>query len=165
MVGGMLIYIVRHAWADHDPADYPNDNLRPLTDKGKKRFRRLAKRLVKRGFAPRQIATSPLVRCCQTAEILAERAPDEPPIIELDALKPGSQLRPMLAWTAEFSPSDVAWVGHAPDVERLTAELIGASGAAIRFPKGAVAAIGFDGTLAAGRGHLCWFATAELLKC
>jgi phosphohistidine phosphatase len=162
----MMLYIVRHAWAgDHNPAEYPNDELRPLTDKGKKRFRRVARRLVKRGFAPRHIATSPLVRCCQTAEIIAEQVPENPPIIELDALKPGSRLQPLLAWTAEFAPSEVAWVGHAPDVERLTAELIGAPHAAIRFPKGAVAAIGFDGVLAVSRGHLCWLATAELLKC
>lgn len=164
-MGDMLIYIVRHAWAeDRDQAAYPNDDLRPLTAKGKKRFRRVAKRLRKRGFDPLHIATSPLVRCRQTADIIVEDAPQQPSLDELDDLKPGSQLAPLLAWTVEHSDGDVAWVGHAPDVEELTAGLIGAPEAGIHFDKGAVAAIEFTGKPAAGQGQLLWLATAELLK-
>lgn len=161
----MILYIIRHAWAeDRDEAAYPNDDLRPLTTKGKKRFRRVAKRLVKRGFAPLHIATSPLVRCRQTADIIVEYAPQAPSLDELDDLKPGSRLAPLLAWTAEHNDGDVAWVGHAPDVEELTAALIGAPEAEIHFAKGAVAAIEFTGPPADGKGQLLWLATAELLK-
>ena len=160
----MTVYVVRHAWAEEgDEAVWPNDDLRPLTRKGHKRFRRLARRLCRRGLDVAQIATSPLVRCRQTAEILAEYAADEPLITELDALRPGSQLQPLLDWTRQQEGRDVAWVGHAPDVEELTAALVG--DARIRFDKGAVAAIGFDSPPAAGQGTLLWLAVAELLKC
>lgn len=162
----MTIYIVRHAWAeDRDDAVYSNDDLRPLAQKGRKRFRRLARRLAKRGFDVAQIATSPLLRCRQTAEILAEYAPSEPLITEVDALRPGSQLEPLLDWTRKQMGHDVAWVGHAPDVDELTVALLGGQGAAIRFDKGAVAAVDFDGPPTAGQGALHWLAVAELLKC
>jgi phosphohistidine phosphatase len=162
----MTIYVVRHAWAeDRDEAVYPNDDLRPLARKGRKRFRRMARRLAKRGFDVAHVATSPLVRCRQTADILAEYAPSEPLIIEVDALRPGSQLEPLLEWTRKQEGQDVAWVGHAPDVDQLAAALIGEPHATIQFDKGAVAAIDFDGPPAAGHGSLRWLAVAELLKC
>lgn len=160
------IYLVRHAWAEErDEAAYPNDDLRPLTRKGRKRFRRLAKRLAKRGFDVAHIATSPLVRCKQTADILAEHAPSEPLVTELEALRPGSRLDALLDWTAKQAGQNVAWVGHAPDVDELAAALVGDRGASIRFDKGAVAAIDFERAPAAGRGDLRWLAVAELLKC
>ncbi|HEV3343734.1 MAG TPA: histidine phosphatase family protein [Pirellulales bacterium] len=162
----MTVYVVRHAWAEErDDAVYPNDDVRPLARKGRKRFRRLARRLCRRGFDAAHIATSPLVRCRQTADILAEYAAGEPLITELDALRPGSQLQPLLDWTRQQEGRDVAWVGHAPDVDQLTAALVGDGRAVIRFDKGAVAAIRFDGPPAAGQGTLCWLAVAELLKC
>jgi phosphohistidine phosphatase SixA len=54
-------------------------------------------------------------------------------------------------------------VGHAPDVDELTAGLIGASPDAIAFSKGAAAAIEFDGAIEAGKGQLVWLVTAETL--
>lgn len=162
----MTVYIVRHAWAEeHDEAVYPNDDQRPLTRKGCKRFRRLARRLAKRGMDVAQIATSPLVRCRQTADLLAEEMSGEATVTELDALRPESQLDSLLDWTRQQDGKDVAWVGHAPDVDRLAASLVGDEKASIQFDKGAVAAIDFNGPPAAGQGVLRWLAVAELLKC
>jgi phosphohistidine phosphatase len=163
----MIVYIVRHALAgDRDPDRWPNDNLRPLTNEGRKRFQSFSKRLAKRGIAPGIIATSPLVRCRQTADILASRIPGHPPVVELDALAPSSQLAPLLRWNTEQASAhdEVAWVGHAPDVEELTAALIGDTQARIRFSKGAVAAIDYQSD-EAGFGRLLWLATAKLLGC
>jgi phosphohistidine phosphatase len=162
----MIVYIVRHAWAEErDPERFPNDELRPLTSAGRKRFSRVAKVLAKRGMNPTIIATSPLVRCRQTADILVSRLPGQPELVELDALAPSSRLEPMLRWNAEQSAhQEVAWVGHAPDVEELTAALIGDMQSRIRFNKAAVAAIQFEpGTN--GVGRLLWLASAKLLGC
>ena len=160
----MIVYIVRHAWAgERDTERYPDDNLRPLTADGTKRFDRLAKKLAKRGIAPTIIAASPLVRCRQTAEILAKRLPGDPQLVELDALAPSSRLEPLLRWNAEqASHAEVAWVGHAPDVEELAAALIGDMQARIRFAKGSVAAIDCAPG-ESGFGTLLWLATAKLL--
>lgn len=158
-----MLFIVRHAWAEELGEEFPNDEARPLTKAGRKRFKQIVKRLTKRGFGPTQIATSPLLRCRETAEIIAEYAPGKPAIAELDALKPGSSLEALLEWTRQQTGGDVAWVGHAPDVEELTAGLIGASSDAIAFSKGAIAAIEFDGAIEAGKGQLVWLVTAEAL--
>lgn len=164
----MILYIVRHAWAGHfgDP-DWPDDRQRPLTDEGRKRFARVVCKLQERGFSPQVIATSPLVRCRQTAEIVAEGVCGNPEIVERHELVPGSDLAGILDWTTRSAGVDdeVAWVGHAPDVGRLTSALIGDSRGFIRFAKGAVAAVRFPGQAAVGEGELRWLVTAKMLGC
>ena len=164
----MDLYIIRHAWAGHygDP-DWPDDSQRPLTVEGKARFVQVVARLVKRGFAPQLIATSPLVRCLQTARIVAEGLAGDPQVVELEDLMPGSDLEDLLRWTGEQAAEydQIAWVGHAPDVGRLTADLIGETDGWIRFAKGAVAAVRFDDLPRIGQGELRWLVTAKLLGC
>lgn len=160
----MKLFIVRHAWAGEtgDP-QYPNDNLRPLTQEGRIRFREVVAALVKRGFAPSVVASSPLVRCRQTAEIIVEGLGGGVPLIEVDALAPDSDLKALVAWTQRQQAESVAWVGHAPDVGRLVAEMIGDGGADIRFAKGTIACIDLPGGCARGAGELVWLATAKSL--
>ncbi len=164
----MDLFIVRHAWAfDHDDAQWPNDDLRPLTDEGKERFAKMVDILAGRGMAPQVVAASPLVRCVQTAELLAVGVPERPKVVRLDELRPGSDVEGLLRWTAAQARKheQIAWVGHAPDVDRLCAALIGGPDALIRFSKGAVAAIQFDGSPALGGGELRWLVTAKVLGC
>jgi len=162
----MILYIIRHAWAGQsgDPA-WPDDAQRPLTDEGRKRFAKMARKLAKRKFAPQLIATSPLVRCRQTAELVVKAVKPKPRLVERAELQPGSDLAGLLAWTAEEAArlDEVAWVGHAPDVDRLTAMLIGEGGCQIGFAKGAVAAIEFPDLPRAGDGELIWLVTAKTL--
>ena len=164
----MDLYIIRHAWAGHygDPG-WPSDFERPLTPEGTKRFAVVVEKLVERGFAPEIIATSPLVRCRQTAEVAAAGLANKPDVVLLDELEPGSDLRGLLDWTLKQTETvdQVAWVGHAPDVGHLTAELIADGSAWIRFAKGATAAIRFEEEIAPGEGELRWLATAKLLGC
>ncbi len=153
----MLLYIVRHAYAgQHGDPRYADDAFRPLTTKGRKRFRRLVKKLARRDFAPTLVATSPLVRCRQTAEVICDRVSPPPELVELDSLKPESQLDALVAWTNEQGSEAVVWVGHAPDVDQLAAMLVGAQDGAIVFAKGAIAALEFDDQVAIGQGQLRW---------
>lgn len=163
----MILYIVRHAWAgEHDEKRYPNDDLRPLTTDGKKRFAKMLEHLDGAKIRPTWIATSPLVRCRQTAEILAKHLPEPPEIAELIALRPDADLGELLAWTGRRSRDEqIAWVGHAPSVSDLAAALIGDGAASIRFAKGAIAAIRFEGAVERNAGELAWLATAGLLGC
>ncbi len=164
----MIVYVVRHAWA-HERGDprWPDDRLRPLTGEGRKRFARVVRKLARQGFSPRLIATSPLARCRQTAEIIAEGVSGSPEIVERGELAPESDLEGILAWTNRQASEDdeVAWVGHAPDVGELTAALIGQSRGWVRFAKGAVAAILFHDPPAPGQGELRWLVTAKTLGC
>ncbi len=160
----MFIYVARHAWAGErgDPR-WPDDSLRELTADGIGRYTRVVKALADRGFNPERIATSPYSRCRQTAEIIAQYVAGNPKIDELEALEPGSELEPLLEWSRAQGDRDTCWVGHSPDVERLTAELLGDGTARIRFAKGAVVAISFESEINAGAGELYWLATAKLL--
>ncbi len=163
----MDLYIVRHAWAvDRDDARWPDDGLRPLTEEGKKRFAKVAASLVDRGMKLQVVATSPLVRCVETAQLLVAAA-GKAKLVELDELQPGSDLDGLLRWTAAQAKKSqgIAWVGHAPDVDRLTAALITQSDALIRFAKGAAAAIRFDGPPVLAGGELQWLVTAKMLGC
>ncbi|MEX2317328.1 MAG: hypothetical protein WD669_09270, partial [Pirellulales bacterium] len=116
------------------------------------------------GFAPARIATSPYTRCRQTADVIAQLIAGRPKIEELAALEPGSDLEALVEWTSEQGGEDVCWVGHSPDVEGLASALIGDGGSNIRFAKGAVAAIEFDGDAAGDTGELHWLVTAKLLS-
>ena len=164
----MILYIVRHAWAGRygDP-QWPDDSQRPLTEEGRRRFARLVAELAGRSFQPEVVATSPLVRCVQTAEIIAEEVAGEPEVVQHDALVPGGDPQRILKWTARRADQyqQIAWVGHAPDVGRMTAALIGGSGGWIRLGKGSVACIRFHESLRAGEGELRWLATAKVLGC
>jgi phosphohistidine phosphatase len=164
----MELYIIRHAWAeDRDEEQWADDALRPLTCKGQERFADMVKKLVKREFAPEIIATSSMVRCRQTADLIAERVKGKPEVVELQELLPDSNLDGLLAWTAQQVEGHeaIAWVGHAPDVGRLAAALIGTGDVWIDFAKGAVAAIRFETELKRGGGELRWLVTAKLLGC
>ena len=164
----MDLYVIRHGQAGHfgDP-QWPNDAERPLTNAGSQRFAQMVEILAAAGFAPGVIATSPLLRCLQTARLVAEGVPGSAEVVELDALLPGSDLEALLAWTAAQPEESrqIAWVGHAPDVSRLVAALIGAGSAEIRFAKGAIAAIRFHGPAEIGHGELRWLVTAKMLGC
>lgn len=162
----MLLYIVRHAYAgQHGDPRYPDDALRPLTRKGRKQFRRMLKELERRGFAPAVVATSPLVRCRQTAEVICDRVSPTPDLVESDSLAPGSQLESLISWSNAQGHEEQAWVGHAPDVDRLAAALVGARDGAIVFAKGAVVAIQFDDEIVIAEGELRWLVTPKVLGC
>ena len=161
----MILYIIRHAWAA-EPG-YTDDRQRPLTDEGRKRFAEVVRKLSGRGFAPEWIATSPLVRCVQTAEIIAEALGESDMIVQQKALAPESSLGELVTWTnREWGKCrQVAWVGHAPDVGDITGTLIGGPQASIHFSKGAVAAIEFEGQVQPRAGQLLWLVSAKVLNC
>jgi phosphohistidine phosphatase len=160
----MFIYIARHAWAGErgDPR-WPDDSLRELTPDGTQRYTQVVKLLADRGFTPQRIVTSPYTRCRQTAEIIAKYVAGRPAIDELEALEPGSEIDPLIEWSRDQGDQNTCWVGHSPDVERLTAELIGDGAARIRFAKGAIAAVSFESEINTAAGELNWLITAKSL--
>jgi phosphohistidine phosphatase len=155
------LFVVRHAVAEDavpELADYD----RRLTPKGRRRFARMVRRLADRGLELDLIATSPLVRCRETAAILAAELTRRPRIEVVDALAPGSDWEALVEWTVQQDAASVAWVGHAPCVGRLVAVSIGDGSAAVRMGKGAVASIRLDD--GPGQpGELDWLVTPDLL--
>ena len=109
------------------------------------------------------IATSPLVRARETAEILAATFDDPPTVEVVDALAPGTDWPALVEWTTRQDVEHVAWVGHMPCVGRLVALTIGDGSAAIRMQKGAIASVRLDD--GPGQpGELEWLATAGIVE-
>ncbi len=163
----MDLFIIRHAWAaERDDSAFPDDSLRPLTEKGSNRFARMIEALVPRGLTPQLIVTSPMLRCLQTAEILAKALGEKAKVVKREELLPGGDPKHLLAWTEEHASGldQVGWVGHAPDVGYLAAALIGLDKGWLDLKKGAIAALGFPGSPDFGRGELLWLVTAKILN-
>lgn len=137
------LYVIRHATAE-DATDATGDHGRRLTKKGRRAFARLVRQLANAGVGVDVVATSPLVRARETAAVLADGLAERPRVEILDPLAPAADWQALVEWTIQQGAARVAWVGHNPCVGRLVATMIGDGSAAIRMPKGAVAAVRLD---------------------
>lgn len=155
------LYVVRHATAE-DAVAGNDDHSRRLTRKGRRRFARLVRRLAAAGMEIDLVATSPLVRARETADILAAEL-GTPAVEVVDALAPGSDWQALVEWTVQRDAARVAWVGHAPCVGRLVALSIGDGSAAVRMQKGAIAAIALDDGPGQA-GELEWLVSPDVLR-
>ena len=159
----MEILIVRHAPAvERGTPGYADDD-RPLTEEGKKKFRKAARGLARIVAKPDVILTSPLPRARETAEIAAE-AWGGAPLTVAPPLAGGS-IRELGALLAAHNEADrVALFGHEPDVSELLAHLVGSSNDdRLAFKKGGAALVELNDGLAAG-GTLLWFVPPRVLR-
>ncbi|HET7784480.1 MAG TPA: phosphohistidine phosphatase SixA [Myxococcales bacterium] len=141
------IYLVRHGIAE-DPTQGTPDESRPLTAKGRRRFRRGSRAFARRGEPLTSLFTSPLVRAVQTAEILARAlARDEVSVLEeLRSGAPAAQVIDALAARARDGDA-IALVGHDPQMSNLVAalsQLAPEDAARVQFRKGAIVRIDVD---------------------
>ena len=151
----MQLWLVRHAVAaERDEFEGP-DNERPLTAKGRKRFREFCKWLADQTTLPGRIVSSPLARAAETAEILAKAADQKKSdVVFSDLLAPGLDTTALLQSLHDDPHDCTALVGHEPDMSQCLSELVG--GGQFAFGKGFIAAVEFDGSPALGTGHLRW---------
>jgi phosphohistidine phosphatase len=161
----MDLYLVRHAAAfERDSQRWPDDGDRPLTRRGEKRFRAVARGL--RRLAPTVAAnmSSPLVRAWRTAELLAEEAGWPAPSSKA-ALAEGSPER-LLELIRADGLGSAALVGHEPDLSRFASYLLAGAPGAVPFEmkKGGVACLVIEAPPAPGSALLRWFATPKLLR-
>ena len=145
----MLLLLVRHADADaRDAGKWPDDTLRPLSEKGRKTHAKVAKTLGELGLHPELVLTSPWLRAAQTAEILQQGLALPSPPVPCLALAADPDLGALD--TALGPPrgekSVVALVGHSPWMEELVGLLLtgAAHGLSVDFPKSGVLGIVAD---------------------
>ena len=159
----MRLLIIRHAAAVPSGTAGIADDDRPLTPKGKARFRAAAKGLARIVARPDVLLTSPLPRARETAEIAARAFKRLEPRIE-PALASGRVDQIVAALAKEPRDATVAVVGHEPVLGALVARLVGATSAgSFAFKKGGAALVDLpDGPLAGGR--LIWFVKPRILR-
>ncbi len=160
----MKLIIMRHAEAESPGLG--GDFERRLTATGRADAARMARLLQSTGWSISEIRTSPLVRTRETGALLAENLPDSSaqPVVE-SRLEPGFDLDGALDLFTEVDANAVAvWVFHAPDVQRLSAALLGLRESAFYFSPGTMLALNLPVPSAAGRGMLVWKAQPEYLR-
>ncbi|MGE5191254.1 MAG: SixA phosphatase family protein [Deltaproteobacteria bacterium] len=157
----MELWLVRHAVAaDRGEFDGP-DAERPLTGKGRRRFRDFCEWLAGETPMPQIVVSSPLLRAVETAALLTKASGlKKSEIVSTDLLAPGVDVKALLGLVRDQPASLVALVGHEPDISHCLAEIVG--GGEFSFGKGFVAAVEFASSPAIGTGRLRWFVGPKL---
>lgn len=162
----MRVVLFRHGPAGkRDPAQWPDDAARPLTERGTERTRRAIRGLVRQLDGVNVVLTSPLVRAAQTADLLVEAMGKEPAVETLDALSPGGAQRTILRRLGEASARHtIVLVGHEPDLGKLASALALGAPSPLALKKSGACAIVFDDAPKLGGGRLEWLLTPRLLR-
>jgi phosphohistidine phosphatase len=161
---GYQIYLIRHGVAEERGEEWPDDAKRPLTNKGADRLRKSIRGLVRLGVSLDVILTSPLVRTRQTTDIVASFFDPRPPIVVVDALAPGGSVPSVMAEIEKQSRrSNMALVGHEPDIGKLAGHLAGL-GQRLEFKKGAVCRIDIETLGPRATGTLQWLLTPRIMR-
>jgi phosphohistidine phosphatase len=150
----------REAWA----AEGRDDRLRPLTSDGKKELRQVAKGLSTLCPSIDLIATSPLVRAVQTAEVLAKQYGSES--MSLEPLAPGNVPDKVVHWLREQrSVGTIALVGHEPDLSTLVCYLLTAQRSSfLGLKKSGACLLDPNDPPKAGSAALEWLLTPRVLR-
>lgn len=165
----MDLLVIRHAIAQ-DKAEFArtgrDDAQRPLTDDGREKMRHAAAGL--RTLVPElaRLATSPLVRAMQTAEIVAAAYDASPRIEIVDVLAPGSAHDDFASWLGRQNvDGTIAVVGHEPHLGGLVTWLLtGRDESHTPLRKGGAALLTFEGAPARGGAQLIWLLTPGILR-
>lgn len=152
------LYLLRHAHAG-DPSEWAgDDDLRPLSSRGRQQSRDLGEFLARLAFLPDLLISSPKARARQTAELVSAEIGAA---VSLDDRLAGAlDLDDLSAMLDDLGGQRVVLVGHDPDFSEVAGALCGFGRLPLR--KGAMARIDVGLPLDTGGGVLRWLITPEL---
>ena len=162
----MNLYIIRHAIAvDEGTSDYESDSERPLTDKGRKKMRQIAKGLRNLGVEFDLILSSPYVRARETAEILADVFKMKKKILFSDNLIPMGNPELLITEVNEkYSVNSIALIGHEPHLSTLVGLLVAENAKIdVTLKKGGVCYLSADDLHHEHRATLEWLLTPGIM--
>jgi phosphohistidine phosphatase len=162
------LYILRHGIAVEPGTPGIPDDDRPLTPKGRKRMREIARGLWRLGLRPDRIVTSPLPRASATAEIVAVALEAQDRLETADVLRSGSDARSIRDWLRRRTEDRLMIVGHNPSLTDLITLLVLGDGDGSQPPvcelrKGGIAALR-PSPASPDRFELDWVATPRLIR-
>jgi phosphohistidine phosphatase len=158
--------MIRHAIAvDEGTPEYADDSQRPLTDKGKKKMRQIAKGLHALGVEFDLILSSPYVRATETAEIVADVFKMKKEIQFSDNLVPMGDPELLIAEMNEkYTASSIAFIGHEPFLSALIGLLVSESANIdMTIKKGGVCRLSADDLHHTRKATLEWLLTPGVL--
>jgi phosphohistidine phosphatase len=152
----MELYFLRHGEAEWPDWNKPDDE-RPLTKRGKKEMREVAKFLDRLKVRPDLIVTSPLPRAAQTAEIAVDYLKAK--LRKDELLAPGFGMENLRTVLKRHKAQVLMLVGHEPDFTNIISGLTGAS---LKLSKAGVALLDIDPE--AEEGKLLWLFPPKIAK-
>ena len=164
----MNLYIVRHAIAvEAGTPAYEDDNLRPLTEKGKKKMQKIAQGLKQQETELNLILTSPYLRAMETAKILRNAFDlEKGAVIETEHLVPLGHGNELISLINEKYAvvGNIALVGHEPSLGILISMLIaGDPNLSLTLKKGSVCRLTADNLQYGRCATLDWLLTPSQL--
>ncbi len=158
----MDLYAIRHAIAVDE---YEDDSQRPLTDKGRKKMRQIAKGLRTLGVGFDLILSSPYVRAKETAEILADVFKVKAEIAFSENLIPMGDPDLLISEMNEkYSANSIALVGHEPLLTSLVSFLVSENASVdMTLKKGGVCRLSADDLHHSRKATLEWLLTPGIL--
>jgi phosphohistidine phosphatase len=162
----MILYIVRHS--DAVPSGTPGfpEDERPLTDRGIKKIREVARGLLAVDVLPELILTSPLPRAKETAEILADELGRRIPVVVTGALEPtGSRPDLYRELRTHRKLPGLMIVGHQPSLGEIAGEIAwGSASQFVELKKGGSCAIELSRLDPIPSGTMLWLVTPAILR-
>jgi phosphohistidine phosphatase len=158
------LYIIRHAEAVPLTAGGVNDDAdRPLTERGHAQSRAVAAMLRRHNVPLDVILTSPLLRSRQTAQGVHDHGSEPRPAIQVcDELAPDVRPKKLARALRKLGgKTNVALVGHMPDLAVHLAWLIGGKRAQLGLDKAGVACVASPDPPDKGTGKLVWLVTPD----
>jgi phosphohistidine phosphatase len=165
----MRVLLIRHAIAedrDHFAQSNPDDNMRPLLPKGRKKMRTAVKGMLTLIPQLNLIVSSPLIRALETATLVHEHY-HEAQFIQLNALAPGQNAQEVTVWLQKQNKdATIALIGHEPDLGQLATWLLAGNNVEpfVGFKKGAMMLLEFPYKVGAARAQLCWMLSSAHLR-
>jgi phosphohistidine phosphatase len=161
----LQLVVVRHAIAVDRiaSASEQDDALRPLTDRGRRRFKQAVRGLHRLGIRVDLVLTSPWTRAVQTGALLAPIVAGKPDGRRTTVHLAGAPRGELLAELA--GPARIAVVGHEPWLGELVALLTTGNaqhGAVLRLKKGGVVIL--EGEPATGKMQLVAMLPPRVLR-
>ncbi len=161
----MRIYLVRHAIAENaGTSDYEDDSLRPLTEKGREKMKKIASAFKDLGVEPDLIVSSPFIRASQTASILAKILKYKGDVVYSDSLVPMGKPDDMIGEINEkYSMDELMLVGHEPNLSMLVSVLLaGNPDVSINLKKGSICCLAVDDLHYDRKAVLEWLITPKI---
>lgn len=163
----MELYVLRHGEAGKRIPSGSKDFERALTVAGQEELEEIAEALARLGVKFDFIATSPLKRASQTADIIAKALKIKKSNVEQwNELKPEGRRAELYRKLSQFKPeSSVLVVGHEPYLSTMISEIAFGNGAGgIALKKAGLAKITVASFQPRIRGDLRWLLTPKHLK-
>jgi phosphohistidine phosphatase len=163
----MEIYLLRHGIAAPlGEENHFNDARRALTPEGLAKMREVSLGLKRLGITFDLVASSPLVRAKQTAEIVVEVLKIKEPIQEWDELTPDGSIDGVMRRLQKHQKrTSPLLVGHQPFMGLVACFLIfGSDKISLDFKKGGICCVRVNEVPPQFAGELVWMLTPKILR-